>query len=102
MTRISRREFNRLAALGAAVSPLAGVSAARELQSQSPETKPASKHVLSTEQEGKVREAVAKRDEQLAGMRSRTLPYGLEPAFVFSVRTARHAPAANAAKDRKD
>jgi hypothetical protein len=99
MTRISRREFTRLAALGAAVSPLAGISAAREPQSQSPETNPAPKQVLSAEQEGKVREAVAKRDEQLAGMRARTLPYGLEPAFVFSVRTARHAPPVNAAKD---
>jgi hypothetical protein len=99
MTRISRREFNRLAALGAAVSPLAGISAAREPQSQSSDAKPASKRILSSEQEGKVREAVAKRDEQLAGMRSRTLPYGLEPAFVFSVRTARHALPVKAVKD---
>jgi predicted 2-oxoglutarate/Fe(II)-dependent dioxygenase YbiX len=99
MTRISRREFNRLAALGAAVSPLTGISAAPEPQEQAPEARPNRRIPVTAGQSKKVNEEIAKREEQLAGMRARTLPYGLEPAFVFSVRTARHAPPVNAAKD---
>jgi hypothetical protein len=70
------------------VAPLAGISGEALAQEQATEAKLDAKQALTPEQTKKVKEAVAKRDEQLAGMRARTLPYGLEPAFVFRARTA--------------
>lgn len=56
------------------------------------EAKPEPKPKLTPEQEEAVRKAVERRDRQLAAMRSRVLPYDLEPAFVFDVRRRPRAP----------
>jgi hypothetical protein len=88
MKRISRRDFHRLAVVGAVATPLAGIPGAAFAQEQATEAKLGAKPVLTPEQTKKVQEAVAKRDEQLAGMRGHTLPYGLEPAFIFRARAA--------------
>jgi hypothetical protein len=93
MRRISRREFHHLATVGAisgaaaATMPLVEAAAARA-QAQTAAPKPPTKILLTPEQEKKVQEAVAKRDEDVAALRSRTLPYTLEPAFVFQVHGA--------------
>jgi hypothetical protein len=92
MKGISRREFHRLAVVGAAAAPIARIPGVVFAQEQSKEAKLGVKQVLTSEQTQKVQEAVAKRDEQLARMRDHTLPYGLEPAFVFRARaTTRRA-----------
>jgi hypothetical protein len=99
MKRISRREFHRLAAAGAiagaaAATPLAQVSAhSHEApQSQTAAPKPPTKLLLTAEQEKKVQEAIAEREQDIAILRNRTLPYNLEPAFVFHVRSATRRP----------
>lgn len=99
MKRISRREFHRLAAAGAiagaaAATALAQVSAhSREApQSQTAAPKPPTKLLLTAEQEKKVQEAIAEREQDIAILRNRTLPYNLEPAFVFHVRSATRRP----------
>lgn len=100
MKRITRREFHRLAAAGA----IAGAAAATTLaqaslhspvapQSQTAAPKPPTKLLLTAEQEKKVQEAIAEREQDIAVLRNRALPYNLEPAFVFHVRSAaRRAP----------
>jgi hypothetical protein len=101
MKRINRRDFAKLALVSAAV-PLVPPSAIvpgepRDLpsrQKQSDGTAPATKAALTPEQSAKLIEAVAKREEQLAPMRARTLSYAAEPAFVFHVRTAAPKPTA--------
>lgn len=88
MKRMSRREFGRLAAVGAVGVPLARMGA-HELapaQSSSPQTAP--KPTLTAEQEKKLQEEVAKRAEDLGPLRDHTLPYSLEPAFLFRARSA--------------
>jgi len=93
MKRISRREFHHLAAVGAisgaaaAAMPLVE-AAATPPQAQSAAPKPPTKILLTPEQEKKVQEAIGKRDEDVTAIRGRTLPYTLEPAFVFQVRGA--------------
>jgi hypothetical protein len=94
MKRMSRRQFGKLAALGAVGVPfasgirtdsrpdIAGDENSLKLQGKAGPNPP-----LTPQQSEKLAEAVAKRDQQLAGVRSHTLPYGLEPAFVFRVRT---------------
>ena len=100
MKRISRREFHWLAAAGA----IAGAAASTQLaqaslhhplaRQQSVAPKPPVKLLLTAEQEKKVQEAIVEREQDVAVMRSRTLPYSLEPTFVFHVRAAaRRAPA---------
>lgn len=90
MKRISRREFHRLAAIGAVSGALAHASP----QPQSTAPKPPTKVLLTAEQEKKVGEKVAERDQDMAGLRSRNLPYALEPAFVFRARVPQRRPAA--------
>ena len=75
---ISRREFHRIAAAGAMVAPFAGL--AQEKTEKSP-VQSATPGVGE-----KVQEAVAKQDGEMKGLRSHTLPYGLEPAFTFQAR----------------
>jgi len=41
---------------------------------------------LTAKQEEAVQKAIERRERQLAALRSRTLPYDAEPAFVFQVR----------------
>jgi len=93
MKRISRREFHRLAAVGAVSGTLARASLAAA-QTQTAAPKPPVKVLLTAEQEKKVSEEIAERDKELAGLRSRTLPYSLEPAFVFRARIPQRRPAA--------
>jgi hypothetical protein len=99
MKGITRREFHRLATAGAiasaaATAPLAQTShqLAEAPQTQTATPKPPTKLLLTADQEKKVQEAIAEREKDIAVLRSRTLPYGLEPAFVFHVRTAVHRP----------
>ncbi|MGH9713373.1 MAG: twin-arginine translocation signal domain-containing protein [Candidatus Acidiferrales bacterium] len=104
MKRISRREFHRLAAVGAiagaaASTPLAQGSLIHSqppqlAQAQTTASKPPVKLLLTADQEKKVQDAIAEREKDVATMRSRTLPYSLEPAFVFHVcAAARRSPA---------
>jgi hypothetical protein len=92
--RISRREFHRLAAIGAAVAPLAGVA-----EAQPPDT--SSKSGENREQEAKLKEVEERRNKTLEPLRSHTLAYGLEPAFTFHPRVPVRrvpSPALKAAK----
>lgn len=104
MKQINRREFHRLAAAGAIAGAAASTSLAQALvhsplstqppQEQAAGAKPPVKLLLTADQEKKVQEAIVEREKDVASMRSRTLPYSLEPAFVFHVRAAaRHLPA---------
>jgi hypothetical protein len=100
MNPITRREFHLLAAAGAiagaaATAPMAQASPLfpEASQTQTTAPKPPTKLLLTAEQEKKVQEAIAEREQDIAVLRNRTLPYGLEPAFVFHVRSAgRSAP----------
>ena len=93
MKQISRREFHRLAAMGAVSGALAHASP-QASQAQTATPKPPTKVLLTAEQEKKVGEEVADRDQNMVGLRSRTLPYSLEPAFVFHARAVqRRSPA---------
>ena len=91
MKRISRREFHRLAAVGAISGALPHASP-QSAQTQTTAPKPPTKVLLTAEQEKKVGEEIADRDKNLAGLRSRALPYALEPAFVFHARTPQRRP----------
>jgi hypothetical protein len=99
MIRITRREFHRLAAASAiagaaAATPLAQASAhsSEAPQSQTAAPKPPTKLLLTAEQEKKVQEKIAEREQDIATLRNRTLPYNLEPAFVFHVRSVTRRP----------
>jgi len=92
---IHRREFAKLAG-GAALAPalvvllpdLASGGPATESVAQQPVEAPRAEPALklTPEQEEAVKRAVERRDRQLAAIRSRTLGYDVEPAFVFQVR----------------
>jgi hypothetical protein len=99
MKQITRRDFHRLAAVSAlagaaAGTPLAQASARFPVapQSQTAEPKPPTKLLLTGDQEKKVQEAIAEREKDIAILRNRALPYSLEPAFVFHVRSAARRP----------
>jgi hypothetical protein len=49
-------------------------------------TQPDSRNPASNQEES-VKKAIERRDQQLAPMRHRALPYDLEPAFVFAAWT---------------
>ena len=105
MKRINRREFARLAGGATLVAPLvpslgwtletpkkpeptpaAPTKPAEAKPPQQAEAKPEPKPKLTPEQEGAVKKAIERRDRQLESLRSRTLPYDAEPAFVFAAR----------------
>ena len=99
MKRINRRQFGKWVGGTAFVLPLApaisaaipdvGAGFSLPLTPQQPEApKVESKLKLTKEQEERVKQAVERRDRQLAAIRNRALPYSAEPAFVFRVRTA--------------
>ena len=94
MKLISRRQFNLLAMASAAAARrrLVPISSWTGTQEQSVETRFKPKLGVTADQAKKVQEEIDKREAQLSGMRSRTLPYGLEPAFVFRAEMARRAP----------
>jgi len=95
MKKLSRRQFAQLAGAAALATPFAPAAAAHvgagfsrpSADQQSGATSsPEPKLKLTPDQEERVRQAVERRDRQLNALRSRTLPYSLEPAFVFAVR----------------
>lgn len=102
MKRISRRQFAKLAGSAAAVAipvgagfslPDAGRPEGPPLQTPStqqalnaPPPPPEPRVKLTPDQETRVKQAIERRDRQLAGFRARVLPYELEPAFVFQVK----------------
>ncbi len=115
MKRVNRRQFAQI--LGsAALVPIASAVAvpalawtqetpkkpeqpatpAKPSEVQTPQAeapKPEPKPKLTAEQEEAVKKAVERRERQLTALRSRTLPYDAEPAFVFQVRRrSRSAP----------
>ena len=90
MKKLTRRQFSKLAGAAALAFPVAGPVAADlarpAMPQQTAAAPPESKLQLTPDQEEAVRRAVERRDRQLNALRSRTLPYSLEPAFVFAVR----------------
>ncbi len=115
MRRINRREFAKLAGGAALVAPLAGSAlgeplasslgwtqeapkkpeptpgaSAKPAEAQPPQqgepAKPEPKPKLTPGQEEAVKKAIERRERQLESLRSRTLPYDAEPAFLFQVR----------------
>jgi hypothetical protein len=89
MKRISRRHFAKIAAATAAAAPVGALLAAPQAPAQTPAAPPEPRVKLTPEQEPRVRQAVDRRDRQLGNFRSRALPYELEPAFVFKVKSKR-------------
>ena len=84
--KLSRREFHRLAAAGAIAAPIVG------LAQEKTEKTPAQSGPIPMAQ--KAQEAVAKQEAEMKTLRSHTLPYGLEPAFIFQAKARpRRAPA---------
>jgi hypothetical protein len=81
-TPMKRREFAKRAAVAAAMAPAVW----REVARQQEKPKPEPRLKLTPKQEEDVKKATDRREEQLAAMRSRILPYELEPAFVFAAR----------------
>jgi hypothetical protein len=99
MKRMNRREFAKIAggaALGVPLLPSVGqgftLAALPQAPAQNEPPKPAEKLKLTEKQEEAVKQAIERRERQLAGMRSRALPYDLEPAFVFEVRRRPRVP----------
>ncbi len=92
MKRLGRRQFTKIVGAAALASPLAPalVWPQEQKKSGAPAEPPAPSGQaplkLSHEQEEAVKKAVERRERQLGALRSRTLPYDLEPAFVFQVR----------------
>jgi hypothetical protein len=90
--RITRREFHWLAALGVFAAPLAGASVEPQ-QPQPSAEKPPVKPLLTAEMQKRVNEEVAEREEEMAAVHRHTLPYGLEPAFLFRARVPKRRAA---------
>ncbi len=96
MRRINRREFTKLAGGAALAVPLtSGLAWPQEPPKKSdapPLQQPEATRSgqaplkLSKEQEEAVKKVVERRERQLGALRSRTLAYDLDPAFVFQVR----------------
>ncbi len=100
MKQFNRRQFGKVLGV-AVVTPMAAglvpnVVAAfrppfsnRQAEAPKPELPPQSGQAalkLTKEQEEALKKAVERRERQLGALRSRTLAYDLEPAFVFQVR----------------
>jgi hypothetical protein len=107
MNRISRRQFAKLAGSTALLVPalVTGASPPPEhvgaggiypdavgslpFAPQQPEQPEGEKKLkLTPDQEERVKQALERRQRQLAAIRSRALPYDAEPAFVFRVRSS--------------
>jgi len=82
MTKITRREFSRRAAVAAAV-PLAAKLPAFPQQAAKPQSALTPGPGRAAELQSK---AEAERKEMVAALRAKPLPYDLEPAFVFAAR----------------
>lgn len=82
MSKISRREFARRTALAATAAPLAAnwpAPPSQEATKQSPPPAP-------TRAEELQKRAEAQRNQTIAALRAKPLPYDLEPAFVFAAK----------------
>lgn len=101
MRRVSRRQFTRMMGGAAVAMPIAaaflpGVGATPanvatgfnppSAAQQPDQPKPESKLKLTKEQEERVKQAVERRERQIAAIRTHPLGYDAEPAFVFQVR----------------
>ncbi len=103
MGRMNRRQFARTIGGAALATPLvpalvwtqeqkkpeAPAAPAKPAEAQAPPAEAAKaepKLKLTAKQEENLKQALERRDRQLAGLRSRTLAYDLEPAFVFRAR----------------
>lgn len=84
MEKIPRREFARRAASIAALAPIAWNTPSPVAQMPDSSKTDPPKLKLTAKQEDDVRKALERRNQQLAAMRRRELPYDLEPAFVFA------------------
>lgn len=84
---MNRREFAKMAGVAALLAPQA-VSGQAAAPQAAPKAETPVKYGMSKEQEERVRQAVERRERQMAPLRSRTLPYELEPAFVFRVKSS--------------
>ncbi|MBZ5539627.1 MAG: hypothetical protein LAN61_03790 [Acidobacteriia bacterium] len=82
MTKITRREFSRRAAVAAAV-PLATTWLAFPQEAPKPQSAPAPSAGRAAELQTK---AEAERQEVAAALHAKPLPYDLEPAFVFAAK----------------
>ena len=105
MKRVNRREFAKIMGGAALAVPLAHTAAWTQEARKKPEPAPAAPAgeaskagpptksgqaplKLTAKQEEALKQAIKRRDRQLAPIRNRTLPYDAEPAFVFQVRMA--------------
>ncbi len=79
---MKRREFAQKALTAALVAPAALRRVAQEKEAPKSE----SKLKLSPAQEEAVKKATEQRNKSITALRSRVLPYDLEPAFVFAAR----------------
>ncbi len=100
MKQFNRRQFGKVLGVAVVTPMAAGLvpnvvavfrppSSNRQAEAPKPELPPQSGQAalkLSQEQEEAVKKAVERRERQLGVLRSRALPYNLEPAFVFHVR----------------
>jgi len=107
MKRMNRRHFAKLAG-GAALAPgVASFSPPPLGASQSPQqpagppaAETAPPYGMTKEQEARVKRNIERREQQNAALRSRTLPYSLEAAFVFHVKEGATSPAPRKANAR--
>jgi hypothetical protein len=102
MKSVNRRQFTKMMGGAALAAPLAPTLAwpqeapkkpepAAKQPTEAPKAEPPTKSgqaplKLTAKQEEAVQKAIERRERQLAALRSRTLPYDAEPAFVFQVR----------------
>ncbi|MBI3405402.1 MAG: hypothetical protein HY046_08090 [Acidobacteria bacterium] len=97
MKKMKRREFARVAAGLAlvgptivkaedAASPSVGRGATTAVQNSQQAVAAEKKSYLTAAQEELLKQAIARREQQLAGMRARKLAYSAEPAFVFRAK----------------
>jgi len=95
--RITRREFHLIAAAGAVAAPLGSATLGAQ-QPQKTTENPPTKPLITPELEKKVNEEIADREKEMARVHQHTLPYGLEPAFLFRARVPKRRAAAKPAR----
>ena len=85
--KMNRRQFAKLAGGAALAVPVAGRAWAQEPAKAPQEAPPKAeelKYGMTKEQEARVKQAVERRERQLAPLRNYKLSYAAEPAFVFA------------------
>ncbi|MGA2483107.1 MAG: hypothetical protein ABSF92_08315 [Candidatus Acidiferrales bacterium] len=79
---MKRREFAKRAAAAAIVGSLPW----NTQRAQEPSPSPKRENGPSSRSEELKRKALAQQEERVSALRAKPLPYGLEPAFVFSAK----------------